>query len=162
MSRPIWIPLEASPDVFNSYASSLGFSTDSYAFTDIWGLDPDLLAFVPQPVKAVLLLFPTTEARHAKNKADDAKGELVLSSEVEEVKNGGTLWIPQTIGNACGTMVGGTHPRLHAHTRNGADICLTCLQGMLHALANAGVEIPEDAPLRAFFDDCRSSSSHLP
>lgn len=104
MSRPVWIPLEASPDVFNSYANTLGFPTDSFAFTDIWGLDPDLLAFVPQPVKAVLLLFPTTDARHTRNKTDDATGEKVLSSEVEDLKNGGTLWIPQTIGNACGTM----------------------------------------------------------
>ena len=30
--------------------------------TDVFGLDPDLLVMVPQPVKALILLFPMTEA----------------------------------------------------------------------------------------------------
>lgn len=30
-------------------------------FTDVWGLDPEVLAFVQGPVKAVLLLYPISE-----------------------------------------------------------------------------------------------------
>lgn len=174
MSRPMWIPLESNPEVFNSYANSLGCSTSAYAFTDIWGLDPDLLSFVPKPVKAVLLLFPTTEARHVKNKDADAKGDVVLASEVDDVKNGGALWIPQTIGNACGTM--GMCVDLYTHmgasclakqgrwaiSKERRNATLTLLRHLvldpdrLHALANSGIDMPEESPLKAFLDDCKS------
>ncbi|KAH0582649.1 hypothetical protein H2248_010571 [Termitomyces sp. 'cryptogamus'] len=63
---------------------------------------------VPQPVKAVVLLFPISEALENKRKEED-----------EKIKNAGQphldptiLWIKQTISNACGTI------------------------GLLHALAN--------------------------
>ena len=35
---------------------------ENYEFVEIIGFDDDLLAFVPQPVSAVLLIFPITEA----------------------------------------------------------------------------------------------------
>lgn len=34
-------------------------------------MDPDLLAFVPKPVKAVLILFPVTEKYEEHRKAED-------------------------------------------------------------------------------------------
>ncbi|XP_064607747.1 ubiquitin carboxyl-terminal hydrolase-like isoform X1 [Liolophura sinensis] len=63
----------------------------SWEFVDIYGLDPDLLGMVPQPVKAVVLLYPINE-----------KSE---SQPIGSVKPNEKIYhIKQTIGNACGTI----------------------------------------------------------
>jgi ubiquitin carboxyl-terminal hydrolase L3 len=74
----------------------LGVTTD-LVFQDIWGLDPDLLAMIPKPVKAVLLLFPITE-QYEEHRRDQNKriASQFVSDEL--------VFIPQTIGNACGTI----------------------------------------------------------
>ncbi|KAH9822698.1 hypothetical protein DFH28DRAFT_881648 [Melampsora americana] len=109
-----WLPLESNPDVMNEWSSALGLSIDSVSFTDIYGLDEELLSMIPTPVHAVLMLFPITEryetfraeenARVLKERAESNADELRQLDEV--------IFIKQTIGNACGTM------------------------GLLHALAN--------------------------
>ncbi|KAG8700254.1 ubiquitinyl hydrolase 1 [Ceratobasidium sp. 394] len=70
---PKWIPLESNPEVFNSWAGKLGLSTGVHQFSDVYGLDPELLAMVPGPSKAILLVFPITEATEQKRKEDDAR-----------------------------------------------------------------------------------------
>ncbi|EEH60581.1 uncharacterized protein MICPUCDRAFT_13449 [Micromonas pusilla CCMP1545] len=93
-----WLPLESNPEVMGSFAHTLGLPAD-VGFHDIFGLDPDLLAMVPQPVHAVLLLFPITD-----------KSEALSASEAAVIEqNGQTLsekvyYMRQTIGNACGTI----------------------------------------------------------
>ena len=34
-----WLPLESNPDVLNDFVQKLGYSTKSYAFCDVFGLD---------------------------------------------------------------------------------------------------------------------------
>ncbi|KAK6363400.1 ubiquitinyl hydrolase 1 [Orbilia blumenaviensis] len=92
--RVAFIPLESNPDTFNSLALKLGLSP-ALSFTDVYSLtDPDLLSFIPRPVHALILIFPTSE--------DPAKQNNHLYSEAKT--EGPVLYIKQTIKNACGLM----------------------------------------------------------
>lgn len=91
-----WVPLESNPELFTSWCSSMGLDTSSYAFHDIYGTDPDLLGMVPQPVSAVLLLFPITPAMEKVRQTENTASSSNSPSDI--------LWFKQTIGNACGTI----------------------------------------------------------
>ncbi|KAL5460563.1 hypothetical protein EMCRGX_G034015 [Ephydatia muelleri] len=86
-----WLPLEANPEVMNKYVSNLGMKLD-YSFTDVLGLDSDLLAMVPQPCIAILLLYPVT----AKDEEVEGEKSGVISPNLYFMK--------QTVDNACGTI----------------------------------------------------------
>ena len=84
----------SNPDSFNRWSASLGLDTsppNGYRFADIWGLDPDLLQFVKQPVKAVLMLFPVTPEYEAMRKEQD---QQVLEHGVKGVED--VIYFKQT------------------------------------------------------------------
>ncbi|KAJ2027548.1 ubiquitinyl hydrolase 1 [Coemansia sp. RSA 922] len=90
-----WVPLESSPEAMNRVIYRLGVE-DSVGFSDVLGLDEELLTMVAQPVNALVFLFPLTDKFE-----EDRKQEATSSSNSVSPK----VWfMQQTIGNACGTM----------------------------------------------------------
>ncbi|XP_062514124.1 ubiquitin carboxyl-terminal hydrolase isozyme L3-like [Corticium candelabrum] len=96
MTDSRWLPLEANPEVMNKYVEKLGMKM-TWKFCDVYGLDEDLLAMVPQPVCSVLLLFPVNR-KHEEYREQEARKleEQHVDSDIYFMK--------QTIGNACGTI----------------------------------------------------------
>ncbi|KAK7792357.1 hypothetical protein R5R35_009960 [Gryllus longicercus] len=93
-----WLPLESNPEVMNKYLYNLGMP-EKFQLVDVYGLDPDLLATVPQPVLAVLLLFPCSDKydeHKTKQEAEIAKKGQVISDKV--------FYVKQIVTNACGTI----------------------------------------------------------
>ncbi|KAL6400881.1 putative ubiquitin carboxyl-terminal hydrolase isozyme l3 protein [Ilyonectria robusta] len=103
-----FIPLESNPEVFNQLIHQLGVS-DDLRFHDVWSLsEPELLAFIPRPVLALVIVFPIPP-QYEDRLAEENKltPEYTKTGEDEDV-----MWFKQTINNACG------------------------LYGILHAVAN--------------------------
>lgn len=84
----------------NQLAATLGLSSE-LVFYDVYSLDdPELLAHVPRPALALLVIIPLTPAWDQDRKAEDAdKGPYTGSGPDEPV-----IWFKQTIGNACGSI----------------------------------------------------------
>ena len=75
---PRWLPIESNPDVLNSFLKKLGVPS-SWEINDVYGLDPELLLMLPQPVLALMLLFPITDKyqQFARGLEDSMKGVAV-------------------------------------------------------------------------------------
>ena len=97
-----WLPLESNPEVFTSFARKVGLP-EPWRFTDVFGLDAELLAMVSRPCAAVIMLFPCTERIYAARRIEDralrAQQRLTeastLAYHLEQVAS---------FGNACGTI----------------------------------------------------------
>jgi ubiquitin carboxyl-terminal hydrolase L3 len=100
MAKKMFTVLENNPEVMNSLARILGLD-DSLSFYDIYSLtDPDLLAFIPRPAYALLVIIPFTPTWHETREAEDKdKSEYEGKGDDEPV-----VWFKQTIGNACGSI----------------------------------------------------------
>ncbi|UPX15682.1 Ubiquitinyl hydrolase 1 [Ascochyta rabiei] len=71
---------ENNPDVMNQLAATLGLSAE-LQFYDVYSLDePELLAHIPHPALALLVIIPLTSAWDRSRKVEDAeKGPYVGS-----------------------------------------------------------------------------------
>lgn len=96
MSRRV-IPLESNPDIFNSLAEKLGL-LPILQFHDVYSIsDPELLAFLPQPVYAVIMLFPITDGYELHRQERDSARRDYENEDFDKIK-----WFKQVIGNGCG------------------------------------------------------------
>lgn len=115
-----WVPMEANPEVFTQasllslyihvhihilqsltaqWMQLMGVDTDCVEFVDIFGLDEELLAMVPQPVHAIILLYPVGKGM------DEKRRELFPPNYATgAARTRGVWYLPQTIGNACATV----------------------------------------------------------
>ena len=99
-SAPAFIPLEANPELMTTLLRTLGLSP-ALQIHDVYSLtDPDLLAFIPRPALALLLVFPVSAAYESHRLAEDALLPAYSGRGAEEP----VLWFRQTIRNACGLM----------------------------------------------------------
>ena len=100
------VPLEANPDIFNPFALTHGLDTSQLCFHDLLGFDDELIALVPKPIRAIILLYPGVEkTMHRKQTVQGTVDRQRL------------VHIRQRVGNVCGFMA-----RLHA--RNMAVLSL--------------------------------------
>ena len=84
-----YVPLESDPDLFTELMHGLGvYST--FKFIDVWSLDNDMLAFVPRPAQALILILPSCPAY-------DQVSVMYSAATSRSI-----LWFNQTINNACG------------------------------------------------------------
>ena len=115
-----WRP-ENHPEVMDRLAITLGLSPE-LQFYDVWSLDePELLAHIPRPVLALLVIIPLTPAWDRDRTAEDAgESDYSGSGPGEPV-----IWFKQTIGNACGS-IGLLHCAINgpaaAHIQPGSDL----------------------------------------
>lgn len=90
-----WVPLESNPDVMSSFLHELGLSSE-YKLVDVYGFSQELIDMLPQPVYALILLYPLSKVS-IDNAADK-------QSQGDQVDNSNVYFMKQTIQNACGTI----------------------------------------------------------
>lgn len=73
--------------------------TESVTMTYCIGFDPELLAFVPRPVAAIIFLYPITEISEQHRHEEEAK----LTKREQDISPN-VMFFKQTISNACGTI----------------------------------------------------------
>lgn len=86
-----WPPLESNPEIFERYMHELGLPK-TWGFSELFGFDEDLLAFVPQPVVGVIVNFERLEKDE-----DKARGSMDTSVQYYMKQTG-------TLDNACGVI----------------------------------------------------------
>lgn len=109
-----WLPLESNPEVFNKLLDEIT-EPGTARLHDVYGLDVPLLAMLPQPAHALLLLYPLTDNAEQFRAEEQEK----LSAEGAQEVAPDVYFMKQFVGNACGTVA-----LLHALYNNTVNVAL--------------------------------------
>lgn len=100
LRRKAFVPIENNPEVMSTLIHRLGLSSE-LSFYDVFSIDDaDLLAFIPRPAFALLLVFPVSEAYKKFRLKEDQDNP---DNDAKETKES-VIWYKQTIVNSCGIM----------------------------------------------------------
>ena len=142
--------LENNPEVMSHLVHQLGLPS-SLGFSDVYSInDADLLAFVPRPSYALLLVFPVSPTYEKARKEEDSTREVYTSSGPNEP----VTWFKQTIRNACG-LIGLLHAVSNGepsrHITKGSD---------LDVLLREAQHLPPDQRADLLYDSKALESAH--
>uniref|UniRef100_A0A1A9UT34 Ubiquitin carboxyl-terminal hydrolase n=1 Tax=Glossina austeni TaxID=7395 RepID=A0A1A9UT34_GLOAU len=98
LTMSVWTPLESNPEVLTKYIHTFGVTKD-WVITDVMGLEPDMLEWIPKPVKSIILLFPCSDT-YEKHRAEEQK----RLAETGQTYPKDLFYMRQLNQNACGTV----------------------------------------------------------
>ena len=87
-----WPGIESNPDVLNEFARKIGLDTSKFSFTDVLGLDEELLMMLPPNVLAIILLFPSKARRPADDSKNLVNDSIFFLEQIDDLQD------------ACGTI----------------------------------------------------------
>lgn len=135
----------------NPLAHHLGLSP-SLSFHDVLSFsDPDLLAFIPRPVHALLFLFYTTPHSQEHFKSENAAAVQYTGSGPDEP----VLWYHQTITHACG-LIG----LLHC-TTNGIPKTFIQPNSILSKFIEEAMGLKPEARAQLIYDSAELEAAHF-
>jgi ubiquitin carboxyl-terminal hydrolase L3 len=141
----------------NVLAKKMGLSSD-LEFYDIYSLDePGLLAHIPRPVYALLVIVPLTPAwKQDREKEDVALGDPATYYHGGAAGEGNEpiIWFKQTIGDACGS-----YGLLHCAI-NGATPKFILPGSTLEILRNDAIPLPKDERAKMLYDSKAFEEAH--
>lgn len=141
----------------NALAKKLGLS-DELTFYDVYSLDePQLLAHIPRPVCALLVIVPPTPGWKKQCEAEDA-----VLGDPASYYNGGPagagdqpiIWFKQTIADACGS-----YGFLHCAI-NGAASKFILPGSILEQLRNDAIPLAKDERAQMLYDNKAFEEAH--
>lgn len=141
----------------NALAKKMGLS-DDLEFYDVCSLDePDLLAHIPRPVYALLVIVPLTPAWKQDREAENAAlGEPASYYDGGAAGTGDTpiIWFKQTIGDACGS-----YGLLHCAI-NGATSKFILPGSTYEKLRNDAMPLAKDERAQMLYDNMAFEEAH--
>lgn len=93
-----WFPLESNEEVMNKYIQGMGVE-GKVAFNEVLSLEDWAIGMVPQPVFAVMMVYPIKPASEAFSAEQQGK----IDSDGQTVSEN-VIYMKQITGNACGTI----------------------------------------------------------